>query len=86
MDHGRADGFDGSDNFVPGNEGVLGHLPIVLHHAQIAVADSAGADFDVHLGGRKVTEFVLKFFQWATWFGEGVCGDGCHVRKGAYIF
>lgn len=81
--HGRAYGFDGADDFVAWHKRVLRHFPIVLHHAQVAVANPAGVDFDIDLGWSEVTEFVLKFFKLATLLGEGVCGDSCHIMKGA---
>ncbi len=81
--HARPDGADAAGHLMARNQGVIGHAPVVLEHAEIAVADATMFNIDVNF---IITDRAERVGEWFKRFprcrgGEGVNGGGRgHVR------
>jgi hypothetical protein len=62
-------------HLVTRNKGVLGHSPLIIQHAQVAVADAAVLDIYFHLLTAEGTGIVLKRLEFSTWFVGGISLD-----------
>ena len=67
---------DRADDLVAGDERVGRHLPVVVEHAEVAVADAAIAHVDVDLVVAERAQRVLERRQRAAGGGRGVGLDG----------
>jgi hypothetical protein len=59
---------DPSHHFVPGDDGVLAEAPFVVDDAQVAVADAAIVDVDLHFIRLQLARVVLEWFEHAFRF------------------
>jgi len=57
------------------DEWVLSHLPVVVQHAQVAVADTTKAYVNFNLIGFEISGIVLKRLEYSTIFLGCVCFD-----------
>src|SRR5262249_60479778 len=74
----RADGRNGADDLVSGNDRVIGHSPFVADHGQVGMADPAVADGNFDLLGSKRTGIVFGRFQPVTRPGGRIGTDLGH--------
>jgi hypothetical protein len=72
-----AEGDDGADGFMSGNEREFRHAPLVVEHRDIRVADPAVRDFDFDFFGAEFTRVEGERLQCRMGRGGGVgvkCG------------
>ena len=77
----RAEGGDVADDFVAGDEGVLGDFPLVVEHGEVRVADAAGGDVDLDVVGGERAGLIFEGFELAVRGAGGECADGGHGRN-----
>ena len=63
---GGADGGDGADDLVAGDEGVFADAPVVVDQVDVGVADAAVGDFDFDIGGGQLARIVFEWQQMCT--------------------
>src|SRR6202158_3348543 len=53
----------GRDHFMPRNDGIARHVPLVVDHGEIPVADSAMRHFDLDLAIAERPDLIGHYFQ-----------------------
>ena len=73
---------DRAFHFVPTDKGIAGQSPVIVRHAQIAVADPAMTHLDFNLIGLDRSQFILEGFEGlvGSLRGVGVNGRGLGHR------
>ena len=65
-----------SNHLVAGHERVLRHAPLVVDHAQIAVAYAAVKNVNFHFVGMEFAHFVAERLKWTARFENGIGING----------
>ena len=65
-------------NFMPRDEGILAHVPVVRPHAQITVTDAAVIDIDFDFIPSEFPRIEIDDFQWLSLLFGCVCSNA-HV-------
>ncbi len=61
-----------SDNFVTGNNGILGIAPFIVNDADVAMADATGVDIDFYLLGFQFSRIIGERFEFSLGFRCGI--------------
>jgi len=71
-----------SDDFVTGNNGILGIAPFIVNDADVAMADATGVDIDFYLLGFQFSRIIGERFEFSLGFR---CGIGVYYDWSPYI-